>query len=302
MTPSVPEPSISSAMPSYLRTEASTGILVDRTESFDTAAELEIKLKNRPKSRSRNRVRMNSTPVQISHARDSRIHTPTADEESTLAQNERDLAAQEKTRTASPLPASPAASPNANLEKPPRESSLNSSQMKDSKLPKEAQDKPKSIRRKGLDKFLAAFWANRHVAWIYPKTKDWNEMKPVIRCAVAVSHQQCRMGETRHHWLTSVLSGMDRVRLPLDLSCRAGHGPGGLFRPHRRLYRPSQSSVSCAILIRPGSQAHRRSTCLQYQIHPGDGTNLLPLPLRRSSLGLGRPSRTMRKPSEDGRL
>ena len=186
MTPSVPEPSISSMLPSHLRTEASGGILLDRTESFDTAAELEIKLKNRSKSRSGNRVRLNSTPVQVSHARSSRVHTPTSDAEPSLAENERIWAAQEKTRTASPRPASPAA--NVSTEKPRRDSISISPPPREANVQEEPQrEKSKPILRKALDKFLKAFWANRHVAWIYPKMMDWNEMKPVIRCAVAVS-------------------------------------------------------------------------------------------------------------------
>jgi hypothetical protein len=79
----------------------------------------------------------------------------------------------EKAQRASPL----ASSPSTNESKPPAKSEKDPN----------TDPKPKPLWRKGLDRFTTAFWANRHVAWIWPKMKDWNEMKPVIRCAVAVS-------------------------------------------------------------------------------------------------------------------
>jgi hypothetical protein len=208
LTPSVPEPSMASTIPSHLRSEVTSsgsGILLDRTESFDTAAELEIKLKDRTRSKSKprsgNRVRLNSTPVQVSHARDSRVSgPPTSELEVEPARGEdgrtdrRD--GQEKTRIdlGSPRPIS--SEPPVDEEKAPRASpSAFSPSTKDSKPPAKSEEdpntdpKPKPLWRKGLDRFTAAFWANRHVAWIWPKMKDWNEMKPVIRCAVAVSRR-----------------------------------------------------------------------------------------------------------------
>jgi hypothetical protein len=207
ITPSVPEPSMSSTLPSHLRSEVTpsgSGILLDRTESFDTAAELEIKLKDRTarsksKPRSGNRVRLNSTPVQVSHARDSRVSgPPTPELEVEPARGEdgrtdrRD--GQEKTRIdlGSPRPIS--SEPPVSMEKAQRASPLASTpSTNESKPPAKSEKdpntdpKPKPLWRKGLDRFTAAFWANRHVMWIWPKMKDWNEMKPVIRCAVAVS-------------------------------------------------------------------------------------------------------------------
>jgi ABC-type phosphate transport system permease subunit len=41
-----------------------------------------------------------------------------------------------------------------------------------------------------------------------------------------------------------LLSGMDRVRVPLDLSCRAGYGTSSLLCVDRGLYRTSKPSVS----------------------------------------------------------
>lgn len=207
MTPSVPEPSMSSTLPSHLRSELATtsgsGILLDRTESFDTAAELEIKLKDRTRSKSKprsgNRVRLNSTPVQVSHARDSRVSgppTPELEVEPARGEDGRTDGwdGQEKTRIdlGSSRPIS--SEPPVDQEKAPRASPLASSpSTKESKPPAKSEEDPntnpksKTLWRKGLDRFTAAFWANRHVAWIWPKMKDWNEMKPVIRCAVAVS-------------------------------------------------------------------------------------------------------------------
>jgi hypothetical protein len=188
MTPSVPEPSISSTLPSHLRTEGSGGILLDRTESFDTAAELEIKLKSRPKPRSGNRVRLNSTPVQVSHARTSRVSgTSSTEVEPVRAENERIPGPQEKSRTESPRPASPGAP--LDVEKARRTYTPEASPTKESRATNEPEEESKPLWRKSFDRFSSGFWANRHVAWIYPKMKDWNEMRPVIRCAVAVSYR-----------------------------------------------------------------------------------------------------------------
>lgn len=169
------------------RTEGSSGILIDRPDLSEQASELEIKLKSRPKSA--NRVRLNSTPVQVSHAVASRVQSgrqsPVQDISTESPSNS---TTQEKpSRTASPRPES-RSSPPLTLEKLPAKSEAEKpSPEAATKKVAEKEDKPKTAWNRACAQASKLFWGNRHVAWMYPKMKDWNEMKPVLRCAVAVS-------------------------------------------------------------------------------------------------------------------
>jgi len=168
------------------RTEGSSGILLDRPDLSEQDSELEIKLKSRPKSA--NRVRLNSTPVQVSHAVSSRVQSGRQSPvQEGLGENVSQGIIQEKpTRTASPRPES-GSSPPVAFAKPSGNTKPEIPAHDQSTETKEKKDKPETVWSRAHGQASELFWENRHVAWMYPKMKDWNEMKPVLRCAVAVN-------------------------------------------------------------------------------------------------------------------
>jgi hypothetical protein len=175
------------------RTEGSSGILLDRPDLSEHDSALEIKLKSRPKSA--NRVRLNSTPVQVSHAVSSRVQSgrqsPVQD---VLGEHISGSAIQEKpTRTASPRPQSGSLPPVA-IAKPPGDTKPELPGPDRSTETKGKKHKPETQWSRAHGRISKLFWENRHVAWMYPKMKDWNEMKPVLRCAVAVSTASVKNG------------------------------------------------------------------------------------------------------------
>lgn len=221
-SPSPPPPQVSAANSSTRHhVVPGGGILLERSgySDDDTASMVEMK-SNQRKKRKRGppqRVRLNSTPVQVpesllldTRARDSgaRGVPDKVPENAETEEGSSPLTteAEERSSLSSPIHKPQDEAVNEKQEAGVRfrgQPATNTTEKNGSASPtkeKESQDRYKDKREDDTPLKTPSIWRrvwlmiynrvryDRHVQWMLPKVTNYQSMKPVIRCAVAVSH------------------------------------------------------------------------------------------------------------------
>jgi hypothetical protein len=172
------------------------GILKDSpglNEHSESPSILEIKSNRRYGNRgSPNRVRLNSTPVQVTQSIPLQLTGQDGEEYPSGVTTDEPSEIIRARETGSP--AERQAQPQSDTTLPQPQSHMASTSSSTSSYPPKPEEssKQKTSSQPSRPKaFLVKAWSriteDRHVKWTWPRVTNWQMMKPVVRCAVAVS-------------------------------------------------------------------------------------------------------------------